>query len=143
MSDASVADPPVRARRPRVVIALCYHGNNNFLVIPDCPYCHCQHRHRVPGIKELPEKHCNGEVTFYHDEMCTKVSDCLTSAHTYALELRPKEEVPQEVVRMCRGITAKGQQCKRRARLGMSVCTQHTPQLQLLTDQQVKKLLET
>jgi len=112
----------------RVVVALCYRGQNKFLIIPECPYCFSQHKHRVEGIKPLSESHTNGAVVPYLEEMPTKISECLDRGRTYALELREKEEVPQEKKKICRGVKKDGNPCSKTVRPGYCVCTFHASQ---------------
>lgn len=130
----------ITPRTPKVVIALCYYGPNGFLIINECPFCFCSHKHRVRSITTTIEKHKNGDVIPYHSSMVTKISDCRTPVHTYALELREKSEVPIEIRKLCRGTTAKGVPCKKLARRGECVCASHVYQLETIAAAQCERL---
>lgn len=125
----------------RVVIALCHRSPRNFLTIPSCPYCHCVHKHKVPGIKLTRIKHVNGDVIPYKRSFFTKISDCQNNSYTYALELRLEEDIPLEVKKLCRGLTARGIPCKRRVREGTCVCLQHDKQLDEITSKRAEELM--
>lgn len=125
------------ASQVRVVVALCFEGLNNFLIIPECPYCYCRHSHRCPGLKPLSTRHRNGELIPYTPDMATKISDCQTTAHTYALELRDKKDVPVEKIKLCRGVTAKNKPCKCKSNPGYCVCKIHFKQMQSIADKRL------
>lgn len=112
----------------KAVVALCYRGLDKFLIIPDCPYCFCQHKHRLEGIKPLSERHANGAIVPYLSEMPTKISECPDRGRTYVLELRTKEEIPQESKKICRGVRMNGDPCTLKAKVGYCVCGFHTRQ---------------
>jgi hypothetical protein len=127
----------------RVVIALCYQGPDKYLIIPDCPYCYAQHRHRVEGIKPLSEAHVNGAVVAYTAEMPTKISECLGRGRTYALELREKSEVPQEKKKLCRGVKNNGDPCSKPVRKGYCVCIFHIKQQASILERRYAELTGT
>lgn len=127
----------------KVVIALCYSGVNKFLIIPECPYCYSEHKHRVEGIKPLSEKHTNGAVVPYLPEMPTKISECIDRGRTYALELRESDQVPKEKKKICRGVKKDGSPCSKTVRAGYCVCTFHVRQQTAITEKRYTDLTGT
>jgi hypothetical protein len=140
-SSLPVASASASAPVHRVVVALCYRSPGNFLTIPNCPYCFCTHKHRVPGITLTRIKHVNGAVIPYRRSMFTKISDCETASYTYALELRRETEIPIELKKLCRGVTAKNRPCQRKVRAGACVCLTHEKQLEAITTKRANELL--
>jgi len=136
-----MSDPPL----PRVVIALCYEDDGGFLVIPDCPYCFIEHKHRVPHLKPLKSNYLNGMLAQYEKGMAIKISDCLTAGRSYALALCPRScfLVAERPKLLCHGITQKGTACKRAARPSVCVCTLHYRQLEDIVTARLAELYGT
>ena len=128
---------------PRVVIALCYPSVDKYLIVPECPYCFCQHKHRLPGIKPLAERHTNGAVVPYTEDMPTKISECSDRGRTYALEVREKSEVPQEKKHTCRGTKRDGTPCSKPVRPDYCVCSFHLRQQVGIVEQHYAELTGT
>jgi hypothetical protein len=145
-SSLTVLTSPTRSpmtESVRVVIALCYRGTNQFLMVPECPYCYTTHKHKVEGIKPLSERHANGAVVPYLPEMPTKISECPDRGRTYALELRDREEVPQEHKKICRGVKNNGEPCSKRVRPDYCVCTFHVRQQRDIIERRYSELTGT
>jgi hypothetical protein len=139
----AVTTPSAEPAVLKVVIALCYEGPNRFYIIDNCPYCFCSHKHRSSrqlAVVASDRRHRNGEVALYEEGMVTKISDCQTTARTYALELRKKEDIPLEPRKHCRGTTRKGKACQRYARLGHCLCLAHDHQMADLVGEQLDHL---
>lgn len=101
---------PERPQNREISEAHCYKNEKGFIVVPQCPYCLCQHVHKPP-------KDGSEEISGVH------LSKCLYDVYLYDLVLKPKEEC--YIPTRCAAIKVDGSQCMIKRSKDLCVCYHH------------------